>query len=308
MHHGAAGLQRRQCLTGLVGAAALLHVGPALAAGFERGLLWRIERTGSAPSHLFGTVHLGGEALLDFAAPVRAALAAARVLVLELQDDPQSAQQFEHAARLEGAQTLRGLLGEAAFAQVAGLLASRYAMPPRVADRLKPWAAFLALGQPPRRRGEIVDSALKRLALAQGLALAPLERIEDQIAALDAVPLASQLALLELIARRHDAALAAAEALVPLYLAEDLAGMRRLDRALADTAPARSALDDLHAQLLHRRNAAMVEGMLPQLHQGRAFVAMGALHLHGDDGLPARLQRLGWTVARVAPGARAAGA
>lgn len=298
----AGGASRVPGLTRRAGLAALLAgMLPAARAAerFDRGLLWRLGRPGVAPSHLYGTVHLDAPALLDFAAPVRAALSAARVLVLELQDDPQSALQFEQAARLDGALTLRGLLGEAAFAQVAALLTSRYAMPPRVADRLKPWAAFLALGQPPRRQGEVVDSALKRLALAQGLALAPLERIEDQIAALDAVPLASQLALLELIARRHDAALAAAEALVPLYLAEDLAGMRRLDRALADTAPARAALDALHSQLLHRRNARMVEGMLPQLREGRAFVAMGALHLHGRDGLPARLRRLGWTARRI---------
>jgi uncharacterized protein YbaP (TraB family) len=56
---------------------------------------------------------------------------------------------------------------------------------------------------------------------------------------------------------------------------------------------------DFTEQILYRRNAGMVEALLPQLEAGGAFAAMGALHLEGDQGLLARLARLGWRVQRV---------
>jgi uncharacterized protein YbaP (TraB family) len=296
------GLTRRQGLAALL--AGLLPSAQA-AEPFDRGLLWRIERPGVASSHLFGTLHLDDARALDFRPAVHAALALSRLFVLEFLADADSAHSFEHATRLSGPQTLRGIAGEPVFDRVASVLATRYGMPPRVTDRLKPWAAYLALSRPARASGEIVDAALHRLARERGLPVAPLESLAEQVAAMDAVPLASQVTLLDRLAERHDEAQADIGRLVELYLAEDLLGMRRQqEAAMAGGAARRRALDHFLEQLLWRRNARMVERMQPHLQAGGAFVAMGALHLQGERGLPARLQGLGWQVQRVALGRR----
>lgn len=293
----APGLTRRAGLAALL--AGLLPTADA-AARFDRGLLWRVERPGVAPSHLYGTVHLDDARALDFRPAVRAALAGSQRLVTEFLPDGDSARAFEHGSRWSGPQTLRGAVGEPVFDRAAGLLASRYGMPPRVADRLKPWAAYLALSRPMRASGEIVDAALQRLARERGLAVEPLETLAEQVAAMDAVPLASQVALLDRLTQRHDEALADVDRLVALYLAEDLLGMRRQqEAAMAGTAAQRRALDDFLEQILWRRNTRMVERMQPHLAAGAAFVAMGALHLQGERGLPAQLQKQGWRVQRV---------
>ena len=39
--------------------------------------------------------------------------------------------------------------------------------------------------------------------------------------------------------------------------------------------------------------------MQPQLRQGNAFVAVGALHLYGDKGILSLLERDGWRVTRL---------
>ncbi len=293
--------RRRDCLAaGLL--AALLPPAAAAAGPFDRGLLWRVERPGVAPSHLFGTVHLSDARALAFRPAVRTALDGARVFVMEFLADADSAHVFETATRLAGPQTLRGVAGEATFERAAALLASRYGMPPRVTDRLKPWAAYLALSRPARpAAGEIVDAALHRRARERGIAVGQLESIGEQLEAMDAVPLASQVALLDRLARHHDAALADVDRLVELYLAEDLAGMRRLqEAAIAGEPGLRGALDDFLEQILWRRNERMHARMRPHLAGGRAFVAMGALHLQGERGLPARLRRDGWRVRHVA--------
>jgi uncharacterized protein YbaP (TraB family) len=270
-------------------------------APFEHGLLWRVDRPGvPAPSHLFATVHIDDPRATDFSPAVIAALAGAKTFLPELVPDAASAEAFGRATQLPATQRLPDLLGTERFARVAETLGSRYGVPPERVARLKPWAAYVFLSQPARPMGEIVDAALIRLADVRGIAIRPLESVETQIAAMDAVPMASQLALLNALALDHDSALADIDRLVELYLARDLAGIRKLqDASISDDPALRGPMADFTEQILYRRNAAMVEALLPQLEAGGAFAAMGALHLEGDQGLLARLSRLGWRVQRV---------
>jgi hypothetical protein len=273
----------------------------AAPAAFDRGLLWRVARPGIAPSHLFGTVHLDDARALALPKTVQAALDGARVLMPELLADDESGRRFEAATRLPPGMSLRSLSGPEVFARVAALLATRYGVAPAASDRLQPWAAYLMLGQPTHRQGEILDGKLQRLAVQHGLPVVPLESLDEQVASLQAVPLASQLALLDASARRHDEQLAAIDELLALYLAEDLTGLWRLQRAVleGEPPPVHAAHDDLLEHLLVRRNARMTERLLQPLRQGGVFAAMGALHLYGERGIPARLSRQGWTIERV---------
>ena len=295
---------RREALAWLAGlamaAAGTAHAEADGPGGFDRGLLWRVERRGVAPSHLFGTLHLDDPRALDFRPPVRRAFAAARVLVIEMLEDDTSARRFVLASRLEGGATLRDIAGEEIAARVAAVLGSSYGMPPEVSLQLKPWAAYLVLAQPTRPLGEIVDAALRRMARQRALPVQALETLDEQVQALEAVPEASQVALLDAIARRHDEAQAAIPALLQRYLDGDLAGLLSLQYDAIDGEPALHApLDDLLEQLLRRRNERMAQRLQPALRQGRAFAAMGALHLQGAEGVPARLQRAGWRVRPV---------
>ena len=51
--------------------------------------------------------------------------------------------------------------------------------------------------------------------------------------------------------------------------------------------------------LLYQRNERMVEKMEARLAEGRAFIAMGALHLYGDRGVLALLAQRGYKVTPV---------
>ena len=275
--------------------------------GFERGIFWRVTpagrgaKAGAAASHLYGTLHIDDEAAKAFAPPVRAALKAALVFMPELRSDAASAQVFMAATQLPAGESLRALAGEAPFERVARLLTRHYGVPPRAAERLRPWAAFLQLNQPTQPPGETVDAALERLALQLGRPVEPLEEMQAQIDALEAIAPATQLALLDAQARHHAETINGLGALRALYLAEDLAGLRRQERALEDLEPSlRPDLDELIEQLVHRRSERMAERLEGPLRAGRAFVAVGALHLHGERGLPALLARAGYRVERVA--------
>lgn len=275
----------------------------AAAQRFDHGLLWRIDRPGvpgRAPSYLYGTVHVDDARATAFGPSVRRALAKSRVFVPELLPDADSAQAFAAATRAEPGQTLADLAGSDDFERIAERLRTRYSVPRTTTAQLKPWAAYVYLSQPARPMGEIVDAALIRLAQQQGLPVQPLETVAQQIAAMDAVPVDSQLALLAALARDHDAAMAEVDQLVELYLAQDLAGLRRLEEsATRDDPRLQRPMADFIEQILDRRNAHMLTTLRPQLEAGGAFTAVGALHLTGEQGLLARLVRAGWRVRRV---------
>jgi uncharacterized protein YbaP (TraB family) len=59
--------------------------------------------------------------------------------------------------------------------------------------------------------------------------------------------------------------------------------------------------DRLMGDLLDGRNAEWLPKLVPMLERGNAFVAVGALHLVGENGLIAALERRGFTATRLQP-------
>jgi uncharacterized protein YbaP (TraB family) len=264
----------------------------------QRGLLFRIEPAdaAAAPSWLFGTLHSDDPRVTDLPAAVRRRFDASDAVVLELVPDARSARASAEAMMLAPGRRLSELLPAELFRRTRAAL-GRHGVPARSAERLKPWAAVVMLSVPRARSGAVLDVVLYRRALAGGKPVQGLETVDEQFAAFDALSLDEQITLLEdtLAARERFSALFAA--LIGAYLARDLAGLHRLgERLLA----ADEALDAaLREALIGRRNERMLERLRAMLAEGGRFVAVGALHLPGEEGLLARLDALGYRVDRV---------
>jgi len=203
---------------------------------------------------------------------------------------------FSTAMLYTDGQTLSAVAGEDLFKQVAGLLAPRQ-LPERVIDSLKPWAAMTLLVQPQPQTGVFLDQALLRIARERELQTFGLESLEEQLAALDGLSPEDQLALLREAVANHDMLTATVEAMVRAWLARDLVALQ------AASQPKRSDDQRLQAQLLERlvdrRNPVMLERMQPRLAEGGAFIAVGALHLPGKQGLLHGLEEQGYRVTKV---------
>jgi uncharacterized protein YbaP (TraB family) len=88
------------------------------------------------------------------------------------------------------------------------------------------------------------------------------------------------------------------EALVQAYLARNLAAMQKIGIGGGDNDMQQMSAD-FEQRLINDRNLLMAKRMQPQLQRGRAFVAIGALHLYGERGVLSLLQRAGWRLSRV---------
>jgi uncharacterized protein YbaP (TraB family) len=280
----------------------LLVSAGSVAGDFAKGLFWRIDPpNGAPPSHVFGTVHVDDPRALKLAPVVREALARSRVLALELVTDAASAETFAEASQLAEGRTLAELMPSSDYEQVAEILRNRYGIPHYVTERMAPWSAYVTLNQPGPRMRLTVDELLHRLALKQGTPVEGLEAVLDQINAMRAISEHQQVLLLTSAARDHDRIVDMVRDLLERYLGEDLEGILglqdRYDKGL--DADVRAAQDALMESVLYGRNPGMAAKSASLADAGGAFIAVGALHLLGDRGLLAELQKRGYRVTRV---------
>ncbi|MCX2860394.1 TraB/GumN family protein [Paucibacter sp. PLA-PC-4] len=265
----------------------------------DRGLLWRISKNGRS-AWLFGSIHLGRP---DWARPgpqLQAALQDSDTLALEL--DPADLQvQRQLAAGLS-----RPLAVDAALRERLAAQAAAACLPEGALAALHPLMQAITLTMLEARWEGLVSShgqemVLSEQARARGLAVVSLETVRQQLDAL-------------LPADVDEARRLTADTLEQLEQGKVRPMLRRLVRAweqgdlqtlsdyerwcdCADTPADRAFL----RRLIEGRNPALA-ARIDALHsQGRKlFVAVGALHMPGPQGLPALLAQRGYQVERVA--------
>lgn len=285
----------------------------ALVANGE-GRLFRIERGGLAASHLFGTMHLSDPRVLALPAPVEEALAASDRFVVETLDIADEAKMAgavlarPDLTYLPAGETLIDLVAKDRREEVAQKLADQ-SMPVEAVGPLQPWFVTVALATPAceaertAEGAQVLDLALLNRARADGKALHGLETAVEQIEALASMPLELQadnlVATIDLMEELPDIF----ETMIALYdegrIAMITTAIDRLAPSGTDEEAAAAIYTAFEERVVTRRNLTMAARLAPILDQGGAFVAVGALHLPGDEGLVELLRKTGWTVTRA---------
>jgi uncharacterized protein YbaP (TraB family) len=233
----------------------------------------------------------------------------ARRVVLELDlAEPeaivQATREMAAMGMLPPGQSLRAMLSAPEWATLVELHAG--AVPPAALDRFRPWfAALSAVGRLELRRAAAVpsatagrpvplDVAIARRAKAAGLPVEGLERPADQIRAFGDLGHQESLTLLGELLADVDAVTTQLRVLQGAYPgADNAAALAASVRTMTRDSP------ELTELLLFRRNRRWIPRLQHLLPQGGAFVAVGAAHLFGDEGLIALLRARGWKVTRV---------
>jgi uncharacterized protein YbaP (TraB family) len=261
--------------------------------------LFRIERPGVPHSYVFGTLHSNDPRVTALPPAVTDALSRSRTAAFETVLTDRDLAEFFAAAQFDDARKLTDLVDAATIARIREALGND-APDEAVLAKLKPWAVLLLLGQAPLGGAPSLDIVLKAEARRRDLAVVGLELADEQVASLDAIPLASQLALMHWVLTTWSARTADMEATTHAWLAGDLAKLHALARKPGVETPALAPhFDALLRHLIVDRTVVMAHRMHLPLARGRVFVAVGALHLYGRSGLLAVLARNGYRIRRV---------
>ncbi len=262
----------------------------------QRGLLWRIDRPGIPPSHVFGTIHLDDPRVTTLPEPVTQALQEARSVVVEIELHPAARATLQRGMRTEAAeQGLHGL-DEGLLLSLIDIARDEYGIRAQDLETVKPWALFTILSRPPAGARPTQDEIIQDYASKQGIPVHGLESAAELIATLDGISRQDQLEILRDTICQRDEILQQTETLIAYYLDRDLTGIASLNAAPHHD---QAVFERFIGRVLHERNQRMLARLSGNLHEGGVFVAVGALHLTGDDGLLVRLTGLGYTVTAV---------
>lgn len=227
-----------------------------------QSLLWRITSPTGVTSHLFGTIHLRDSAVFHQRDTILAAVRSSAWYVSEL-----------HLDSLMMPSVLTRLMKRPAFLKIMTL-------------QQKLWVSS-------RPATTTIDQWLWTYAKQRSIPRGGLETIDEQLSIFDQIPDSV------LTAALTDSELSAAalnlDVVVDAYVREDLEAIA----TLLDEASAADLSSTLIETLAGDRNHTMVERLQTTLTTTPTFIAVGAAHLPGSDGMIALLRQRGFAVEPV---------
>ncbi|CAN7314962.1 TraB/GumN family protein [Pararhizobium sp. LjRoot238] len=280
-----------------------------------KGIFWKIEKAGVAPSYLLGTMHVTDPRVLAMPKGADAAYETAQTVIVEsdeIVDDRKAAaalmMQPELTMFTDGKSIKDFLKADEQEKLAAGL--KQRGIPLTLVAKMKPWmiASFVALPACEMSRkaagASFLDKKLAEDALKQGKALKGLETLVEQLKAMDALPVQFHLdALIETL-DLGDTVADVMETTTELYLTGDTGMVMPLMKAVSEETSADKSTDyaDFEQRIVIDRNKTMASRAKPILDGGSVFMAVGALHLPGNEGVIELLRKDGFTVSSMSSG------
>ncbi len=261
--------------------------------------LWQVDGVHGERAWLFGTIHALPHQVAWQSARITAALAQSDRIVLEIAtiDDAKQAEAlFVRLGTGSALPPLAQRVDPAARAVLEKLLVD-HRLPPGQFDGLETWAAALAINQLEMADdGASTDNGIEQQLLRSetGKPVDELEGLQGQLGIFDRLPEADQRVMLNESLAAGKPGKDESVALRRAWQTGDVKALAAMDHQglLADP--------ELRAAILTKRNQAWSRQLQERMaHGGRPFVAVGALHLVGPDGIAAQLAASGYRVTRL---------
>lgn len=273
-----------------------------------QGLLWRVDKAGETPSFLFGTMHMADPRVVSLSPAAQARFDAATTVVIETTEVLDQGAMMAAMAKdpalmmFTDGTTLQSLLPPQDVPAVEAALRAR-GIPLASVNKMKPWmlAAMVALPACEIARkaagAPVLDIRLAEDASAAGKTLLGLETIAGQLSAMASLPMEFHVQGLVETLRLGDRADDMVETMIVLYLRGEVGTIFPLFRAvLPSGGDDKAGYAAFEQTMITSRNHGMVANALPILAKGGAFIAVGALHLPGAEGVVELLRQAGYTV------------
>jgi len=274
------------------------HLMPVLAEEQQIGLLWKIEKSDVAASYLFGTIHSEDKRVTNLPKAVKQAFEQADSVSTEISLDLENMLKVTLAMMFQGEEKLSDFLDKSYYEKTVTALKA-YGLPELAVRKLKPWTVILTLSMPKSETGKALDMILYEKAVKAKKAVYGLETIEEQLAVFEDLSMAEQIKLLKETVDKLDENAALFENMHRIYLQKNLTELMTFSQQHMQKTDNPKLMDKFIEGILYKRNLRMLERMQARLQEGNAFVAVGALHLPGKQGLLHLLKEQGYRISAV---------
>ncbi|MFZ6052388.1 TraB/GumN family protein [Halocola ammonii] len=272
-------------------------------------LLWKVEgKKLQQPSYLFGTMHVSDSLIHSLVSDsLERVIGSVDVFLSELSfADVQNMDQSKmlNAMMMPPDTSLRDFFTEEEFEKMNDFFAQNLGIGAMMVPRMKPFYTLATLQQlqmmgdsamavEMANAGEkpVLDNLLSNIADSLGLELIGLETIDEQLGAIDQIPLQKQAESLKYYIDNYDERDDDASEMYQAYANQNI--KRILEFVNEDN----KDFELIEEPLIIERNKNMHQRLLKYLNRGEAvFCAVGLLHLIGETGLILELREDGYTV------------
>ncbi len=263
----------------------------------ENSLLWKISGNGlESPSWLFGTNHMLCPGMISIPDKVKEAMMQSEQLILELDfDDPAVMQKIQQGMIYKDGTTAADYLTDKEYKQVSTFFTDSMNLPFSQLRIIKPF--FLSsitlihyLGCQPVS----MESSLIELSSEKEMEVKGLETVSDQLNFVESLPVDKQKEILLAQVTSHDSVKTMYKMMVDKYLEEDIFGLHEIT-----TGYMTGEYSEFGEEMLVKRNLRWIPDIEEIVRDKSSFIAVGAGHLPGDDGVIMLLREKGYKVEAV---------
>lgn len=260
----------------------------------DNSLLWEVSGNGlKQSSYIFGTFHLMCRSDIKFSANLKTAVANSDIMYLEMDmDDPAMMLGGLMMMNMKGGKKLKDLYTEAEYEKLESFFRDTLHTPLTFFGSAKPFflTAMLYPKLMPCKNVAGVEDELMKLAKLGKKEIKGLETMEFQSSVFDSIPYEEQAK--ELLNSIDSMATYSQyfDTMINVYKSQQLT---RMEALFNKSEFGMQAHEDL---LLNNRNRNWTTQLKDIMKKQSAFVAVGAGHLPGEQGLLALLKKAGYTV------------
>jgi uncharacterized protein YbaP (TraB family) len=260
----------------------------------DNSLLWQVSGNGlQQPSYLFGTFHLMCKNDILFSNQLTVAVNRADKVYMEMDmDDPATILGGFTLMTMKDGRTLEQLYNDADYKKVRQFFLDSLKTSLSFVARMKPFflEALLYPKMMPCKTISGVEEELLRLAKANKKEIKGLETMEFQASVFDSIPYEEQAKELLKSIDSMESNKKSFDTMMQVYKNQQLGEMENL------FAKSESGMESHQDLLLNNRNKNWVGQLKDIMKKNAVFVAVGAGHLVGQQGLIALLRKEGYIV------------
>lgn len=254
----------------------------------EKGLFWKLESPTGKVSYLFGTIHTDDNRVSNFSPNVVNAIKSVDAFMME------AAENRDPSVMLLSEGNLATQLTEAEFEQVRAL-ADFHTMHLGAAMQMKPWLLAVVFDLPKPQTPFAQDNMLMSEAENASKDVVGIESAKEHFSVMDNFSLDEQMVMLRAVLKRTPAQKETDfERLMAAYLAGDSDKLTALDEKITGGMLPKELWAKMRTKLLDERNVVMADRTTAVAKDRSVFIAVGASHLSGDDGLIAAFKKAGF--------------
>ena len=245
----------------------------------ENSIFWELESPEGKQIFIFGSIHVDDNRVVDFSDSVNNAMKKSDLFVSETNN-------VNNLKALEGlGGEYNTYLSDEDFQKISEL-SDFHSIETEFAIKLKPWLLGFIFSSPQAMNPFSQDNLLKVAASNYGLASKGLETVDEHYSVLDSLSPEDQFQILKNVLNLSEVDKEKNyQLMIKTYLTFNLNKILNVDEEITKSIVPEKVWSSVKSELIHKRNKLFFNRLLILAKKNVLFVAVGASHLAGDDGL-----------------------